>query len=284
MTERIVLLTGAARGLGRIMALTLLKAGHRVVLSSMDRAALEGVAAESGAGPDRVAIITADLSQRGEAERLADAASAAFGPVEVLINNAGIGIDTLRADYMSNPYNFWEADRAKIDLFLAINTISPMILAARLAPKMIDRGWGRIICNTTSLDTMLRMPLYGGSKAAMEAEVSVMAHNLAGTGVTANVLIPGGATVSRMTERLGLPVDQMFPNTIMSAPIEFLVSDLSEGFTGRRILANRWPTEKPPLEAAAVASDVVAWTGFGAGGVHPQATRQMFRRDSGVGS
>jgi len=280
--SRVVLLTGVGRGLGRVMALALLEGGHRVILSSTDQKTLDEVAAESGAG-DRVATIRANLAQGGEAERLAEEAQKVFGPIDVLVNNAGIGIDTLRENYMENPMNFWEASRAQIETFFAINTISPMILAGRLAPAMVERGWGRIVGNTTSLDTMLRMPLYGGSKAGQEAELSVMAHNLAGTGVTANVLVPGGATGSRMTDRVGMARSEVFPDTIMAAPILFLASDDSDGFTARRILANRWDTALAPKEAAAKASDVIAWTGFGIQGVQPASSRGLFRRDSGVG-
>ena len=68
--SRVVLMTGGGRGLGRVMALALLGAGHRVVLSSTDRTSLEAVAAESGAGSDRVATIVEDLGVAGGAERL----------------------------------------------------------------------------------------------------------------------------------------------------------------------------------------------------------------------
>lgn len=281
--SRTVLLTGGGRGLGRVMALALLEAGHRVVVSSTDQATLDSVAAESGAGPERVRTITANLAIPGEAERLAEAAGKPFGPVDILINNAGIGIESLRENYMANPFNFWEADRALVERFFHINSISPMMLAVRLAPAMIKRGWGRIVGNTTSLDTMLRMPIYGGSKAAQEAELSVMAHNLAGTGVTANVLIPGGATATRMTDLIGLARADIFPDSIMAAPVLFLASDESKDFTGRRILACHWPADKPPLHAAAEASDVIAWTGFGRQGVQPESSKGIFRRDSGVG-
>ncbi|MGE0230530.1 MAG: hypothetical protein AB7S46_01970, partial [Flavobacteriaceae bacterium] len=126
--------------------------------------------------------------------------------------------------------------------------------------------------------TMLRMPLYGGSKAALEAELSVAALTLAGTGVTANVLVPGGATGSRMTDRTGLSRADVFPDTIMAAPIAFLVSDEANDFNARRVLANLWDTSLPPKEAAAKASDVIAWTGFGIQGVQPANAGAIFQR------
>ena len=95
--SRVALITGGGRGLGRIMALALLEAGHRVVLSSTDRASLESVATESGAGPDRIALLVEDLAVSGGAERLADAAS------HVLV----VRLDALqrRIDELSDSYH-----------------------------------------------------------------------------------------------------------------------------------------------------------------------------------
>ncbi|MCB1475181.1 MAG: SDR family oxidoreductase [Rhodobiaceae bacterium] len=279
MVSRVVLLTGAARGLGKAMALALLGDGHRVILSATDRAALNDVISESGAGPDRAVAMPADLSAEGAAEKLADDASSVFGPIDALVNNAGIGPDRLTSDYLNRPFNFWDAHLALARTFYFVNALSPTLLAARLAPTMVERGWGRIVGNTTSLDTMLRMSLYGGSKAGQEAEIAAMAYNLAGTGVTANAIIPGGATASRMTDNVGLPREDVFPASIMAGPIRFLISDASNGFSGRRMLAIRWKDDLPVDEAAAKASDAIAWTGFGAQGVHPKSTATMFRRD-----
>lgn len=269
--ERVALVTGGARGLGRIKALALAEAGHRVILSATDEQALAAVVAETGA---KAVAIRADLSKAGEAERLAEAALAVFGRVDILVNNAGISIGAVARDYLKNPYRFWRSDRATIERFFAINTVSPMLLANRLVPAMIERGWGRIVANTTSLDTMLRFSLYGGSKAALEAETAVMASDLAGTGVTANVLVPGGGTGSRMSDEVGIPRELLFPDTIMGPPMAFLASDAANDFTGRRILAYRWDTALPPEEAAAQASDPIAWTGFGAQGKHAAMAMQ----------
>ena len=270
MTSRVALITGGARGLGRVMALTLVDAGHSVILSATDTEAMAGVIAERPDGHDRMRAIPADLGAPGEAERLAEKAQAAFGRVDMLVNNAGLATTTIAPDLLTNPYRFWRSDRATIERFFAVNSVAPMLLSNLLAPGMIERGWGRIIANTTSLDSMLRMTLYAGSKAALEAETAVMANDLAGTGITANVLIPGGATGTRMTDATGIPRDQVFPDTIMGPPITFLASEASNHFTARRVLARRWRAELDPADAAMDASDPIAWTGVGALGVHPE--------------
>lgn len=272
--SRVVLMTGGGRGLGRIMALALLAAGHRVVLSSTDRASLESVARESNAG-DRVAMIVADLKAAGGAERLAVDAVKPFGDIEVLFNNAGMGPPSIRPDLLTKPWRFWENNRQVIEWFFAVNAVQAMVLSALLAPAMIRRGWGRIVCNTTSLDTMLKQSLYGGSKAALEAETAVMARDLTGTGVTANVLVPGGGAGTRMTDLLGIPRHVLIDENVMAAPAVFLASDLSNDFNARRVLANRWDAALPMTLAAARASDPIAWTGVGTQGVQPAITATM---------
>jgi 3-oxoacyl-[acyl-carrier protein] reductase len=77
-----------------------------------------------------------------------------------------------------------------------------------------------------------------------------------------------------MSDMAGIPRDVLFPDTIMAAPMSFLASDQSNDFTGRRILANRWDTSLPPCEAAAKASDPVAWTGYGTQGVLPDIAKK----------
>lgn len=272
--KRVALVTGGGRGLGRVMALALLTEGHDVIIAATDPDALAATVDEAAGLAGRARAIVSDLSLAGEAERLADAALAAFGPIDILINNAGLSLNAVSTDYLVDPYRFWRSDRTVIERFFAVNAVAPLLLANRLVPAMVERGWGRIVANTTSLDSMLRFPLYGGSKAALEAETAVMANQLAGTGVTANVLIPGGGTGSRMTDQVGIPRDQLFPDTIMAAPAVFLSSAGSDGFNGRRLLASRWDAMLSPSEAAQRASDPIAWTGFGSPGVHPAAAQQ----------
>lgn len=270
---RVALITGGGRGLGRIMAHALIEAGHRVVLTSTDQASLAETI-RSSSKPGNVRAIVADLAKPGVAEKLAEEAQAAFGQVDILVNNAGVSLGNIRTDTLARPFRFWEATREQMELFYAINTVAAQVLAGALAPKMVDRGWGRIIANTTSLDSMLRFSLYGGSKAALEAETAVQASDLEGTGVTANVLIPGGGTGSRMTDLMGIPREVVLPPEIMGPPIAFIASDAANHFNGRRLYAREFDRDIDPLEAAERASDPIAWMGAGRPGFQPKMAQK----------
>lgn len=267
--SRVALMTGAGRGLGRVMALALLRHGVRVVLTSTDPGSLQETIDESGLPPAQARAIVGDLSNHEECTRIAHEALGVWGRIDILVNNAGLGTTSIRANLLENPFRFWEVDRATFERFFAVNSTAPYFLAALLAPQMIGRGWGRIVNNTTSLDTMLRFAVYGGSKAALEAHTASMARDLDGTGVTANVLVPGGGAATRMVEGLGLPMESFISPEVMAAPMVWLASDASNGVTGRRFIARDWNPRLPPGQAAEISGAPVAWTGFGTSGVHP---------------
>jgi NAD(P)-dependent dehydrogenase (short-subunit alcohol dehydrogenase family) len=128
---------------------------------------------------------------------------------------------------------------------------------------MMRRKWGRIVNITTSLGTMIRdgSPTYGPSKAALEAFSAIMAKDLAGSGVTVNVLVPGGVTNTPMVPlEAGFDRAEMIQPTVMAPPLNWLVSDMAGQVTGRRFLAVHWDPSLPPEEAAAKAGAPVAWT------------------------
>ena len=106
---------------------------------------------------------------------------------------------------------------------------------------MLGQHWGRIINLTTSLDTMYRAGIqpYGGSKAANEAHLLAFAQELEGTGVTANVLVPGGAANTRMVSPGQEPNrDKLIAPEVMVAPLVWLCSNASDGITGQRFIAH----------------------------------------------
>jgi 3-oxoacyl-[acyl-carrier protein] reductase len=262
MNKRVVLMTGASRGLGRVMAAALIQVGHDVILSGEDREALEEAAESLSGRPGRATAIVADLADARQAERLADESVTRFGRVDMLVNNAGINLSGVANESIRR--QFWRSNPETVAQLFTVNTIAGIILANKLTPAMIERGWGRIVAITTSLDTMLRLPLYGASKAAAEAQAAFMAWALEGTGVTANVLIPGGAAATRMAEHTGMQGAKLIPADIMGDPIVFLASDEANSFNARRIVAVRWKGDRPPADAAHAASDPIAWSGMGA--------------------
>jgi NAD(P)-dependent dehydrogenase (short-subunit alcohol dehydrogenase family) len=257
---RVALVTGASSGLGRVMALALLEAGHRVVLSATDAAALEDTRQASRAG-DRAAVITADLSRQSEVPALAQAAEAAFGQIDILVNNAGVSGTPARQPH--------EAELPEMRRVFEINTFAPIQLTQLLLPGMIRRRWGRIVLISTSLDTMLRFVPYGPSKAAAEAFIAALSTSLQSTGVTANVLVPGGMTATRMTRHGGDPAT-MLPPEIMVPPIVWLASDASDHVGGRRFIAARWNATLSGEQAAQAAGSPIAWSGLSDRAISPR--------------
>jgi 3-oxoacyl-[acyl-carrier protein] reductase len=178
------------------MAAGLVEAGHAVVLVDRTQDSLRETAKrlEANAPEARLASLEADLTDIGGLRRLATDAEAAFGPIDVLVNNAGLGIDHIRRDFMQRPVRFWEVEQDQAERTFAVNGLAPFLLARWLAPAMIARGFGRIVNVTTSLDTMIRggFAPYGGTKASLEAHSAIMAQDLEGTGVTGTCSSQGG--------------------------------------------------------------------------------------------
>jgi NAD(P)-dependent dehydrogenase (short-subunit alcohol dehydrogenase family) len=264
---RIVLVTGAAGGIGRAMVASLLTAGHRIAALDYDAKGLTALMADHGGHPN-LYTIEADLSTASGCEAGMAAAVAHFGGVEAVVNNAGIGVSSLRPDAETRLPSLEELSEAVWERFFAINVTAPMLLTRAAAPMMRAAGWGRIINNTTSFRTMLRVLPYGATKAALEASSAVWAAELASSGITVNVLIPGGPTDTPFIgEESGWARDAMLRPSIMGPPLAWLVSDAAGNFTGQRIIAARWDSSLPGVEAAAQASRAIGWPELGADAV-----------------
>jgi NAD(P)-dependent dehydrogenase (short-subunit alcohol dehydrogenase family) len=247
MTEiqRVAIVTGAAGGIGRVMTQGLLAAGIRVAGVDRDHDPLEALVAsvrEQGKAGELLTIQT-DLTSDSAAEEITKAARARFGRIDILVNNAGIGPGSIRPDSWQRPLKFWEITPDQWRRFVAVHTTAPLALANAVVPEMMREGWGRIVNVTTSLGTMLNAgsPTYGPSKAALEAFSAIMAKDLDGTGVTVNVLVPGGITNTPMvTDEAGFDRAQLIQPEVMAPPLVWLVSDAAGKVTGRRFLAVHW--------------------------------------------
>jgi NAD(P)-dependent dehydrogenase (short-subunit alcohol dehydrogenase family) len=273
MTERVVLLTGAAGGIGRVMTAALLADGHAVAAVDRDATGLDRLAAEAGARRDKLYRIEADLQHEQACEQAVEQARSRFGRIDGLINNAGIGMSSIRPDAEARHPTIEELTPQIWDPFLAIFVRTPVALARATVPAMKQSGFGRIVNNTTSYLTMLRVLPYGAAKAAFESLSAVWATELEGSGITVNVLVPGGPTDTPfISDQSGWPREKMLRPDIMGAPISWLMSDASADFTGRRITAARWDASLAPAEAGQRASRPIGWPELGADAVWLQGT------------
>jgi NAD(P)-dependent dehydrogenase (short-subunit alcohol dehydrogenase family) len=273
-TQRAAIVTGAAGGIGRALVKGLLGAGIRVAAVDRTRDGLDAVsAAARQQGRDaNLLTIEADLSRDGAISDIVQQARGRFGAIDILVNNAGIGQATLRPGNWQQPLRFWDITADQWRQFVAVHTTAPLLLAQAVVPEMTQRKWGRIVNVTTSLGTMIRSgsPTYGPSKAALEAFSAIMAKDLDGSGVTVNVLVPGGVTNTPMVPmESGFDRQDMIQPEVMAPPLVWLVSDAAAGVSGRRFLAVHWDPAVPPAQAAEKAGAPVAWTSIATMPIEP---------------
>lgn len=267
--SRVVLLTGAAGGIGRVMTQALLAEGHRIVAVDRSEGGLEQL--KTACGPEApVAYVHADLGTEAGCQQAVDAAHERFRHVDALINNAGIGMSSIRPDGEAKHPGIEELSAEVYDRFLAVFVRAPAALAHAVLPMMRQRSYGRIVNNTTSYLTMLRVQPYGAAKAALESMSAVWATELKDSPITVNVLVPGGPTDTPMiSDASGWPRDKMLRPRIMAAPIRWLISDAANGFTGQRITAARWDVNLPDAEAVKKATRAIGWPELSSDAVWP---------------
>ena len=257
--SRTILLTGAAGGIGAVMTEALLADGHRVAAVDRDATRLDALKKLSGAS-ERLHVITTDLGSEAGCLAAVETATRQLGPVEAVINNAGIGMSAIRPDAEARHPGIEELTPEIFDRFFNIFVRAPIAITRAALPAMKARGFGRIVNNTTSYLTMLRVLPYGAAKAALESMSAVWASELKDSGVTVNVLVPGGPTDTPLiNDASGWDRSKMLKPQIMGPPIRWLISDAASGFTGRRITAARWDATLPPAEAAKRSSRDIGW-------------------------
>ena len=261
---RVALVTGAANGIGRAIAHRLAGLGMSLIAVDRDRAGLDALRREAGAAAENIKVDVVDFAAEDADRSIAELAGRS-GAVDVLVNNAGIGMGAVRNDYHAKPVAFWEVSPAHWRRFFAVNTHPSFLLAYHLAPGMMERKWGRIVNVTTSLGSMLRRGYvpYGPSKAAAESMTACMAKDLDGTGVTANVIVPGGVTNTRLVPEGAFDRAELLQPEIMLPPLEFLLSRDGSKINGRRFVAAHWDCGLPAAAAAEASGAPVGWESLG---------------------
>jgi NAD(P)-dependent dehydrogenase (short-subunit alcohol dehydrogenase family) len=236
-----VLVTGAASGLGAAMAAALADAGARVVVTSRRRERAQAAAQRLGHSAIGLA-----LDVRDEASVLAgvDEAWDRLGGLDVLVNNAGIGMRTVNPRFLTEPQPFWDVTADGFRDVVETKLTGAFLMGRAIAPRMVAAGNGRIVNISMNEQTMTRRGFvpYGPSGAGVEALSRVMAADLAETPVTVNILLPGGATDTGMIPE-DTPDDvraQLLDPAIMGPPIVWLASPRAAGVHDRRIVATEF--------------------------------------------
>jgi NAD(P)-dependent dehydrogenase (short-subunit alcohol dehydrogenase family) len=183
LDRKIAVITGASKGLGRAMALSLAEAGATVALVSRDREKLESVRSEVADLGGKAEVFIADVRDENNVAQLAVQVKERLGAAQILINNAGINI-------RKNLVDFTLAEWQSV---IDTNLTSAFLMCRAFVPQMKGTGYGRIIC-ITSIMSHVSLPqrsAYSASKAAMLGLVRALALELASDGITVNGISPG---------------------------------------------------------------------------------------------
>jgi NAD(P)-dependent dehydrogenase (short-subunit alcohol dehydrogenase family) len=252
---RVVLMTGADRGLGRAMSLGLAEKGARVVLASPAIDGLKRVASEIEeiAGRGRALAVKTDITDLGSCENCLSAAIAEFGVLHVLANNARrLRRDPGMPEQSGHPL-FWETDPKLYRETVEVNVTGTFFMSRTAARYFVEKGYGKIINLSTSIRNFYsrRQSPYGVTKAAIDSSTYIWAQDLMDKGVTVNALLPGGACDNGDENRDPVPGRELLPVDVMNPVLIWLCSTRSDGATGWRYNGSLWDASVDPDIAAA---------------------------------
>ena len=183
LTGRWVLVTGAARGIGRLAALKMAEQGCNLILHSRDTSHTALLEEELKAMGVKCHSVSADLNDIPSVLLMLEKIDALGVDVDIVLNNAGLQI-AYRTDYYKTPANDYTVS-------FNVNTIAPAMICYHFLPKMTERGFGRIVNTTSGIDKEPEQAGYSAAKAALDKITKDMASRLGGTGVAMNLTDPG---------------------------------------------------------------------------------------------
>jgi NAD(P)-dependent dehydrogenase (short-subunit alcohol dehydrogenase family) len=236
-----VLVTGSTDGLGLAMAEALVAAGAAVAINGRRPNRVDAIVARLGGRDANVHPASFDVSDEAAVAVGVKAAAAALGGLDVLVNNAGLGMRSVNPNFLTDPQPFWEVSPVGFRAVVDTNLTGYFLMARAAVDPLRASPSGRIVNVSMNHGTMRRKGFvpYGPSRAGAESLSQIMTADLAEVGVAVNMLLPGGATDTGM-------IPDGFDNaararllqpSIMGPPIVWLCSAEANGVSGERIVA-----------------------------------------------
>jgi gluconate 5-dehydrogenase len=239
LAARTVLITGATSGLGLAMARALAEAGAAVAVTGRSGERAREVAAGL---PDAIGI-KLDVRDQSSIARAVDEVCGELGGIDMLVNNAGIGMRSVNPRFLTDPQPFWAVPPDGFRAVIDANLTGYFLTARELAPRMLKAGHGRIVNISVNESTMTRAGFvpYGPSRAGAEALSRIMAADLKNSDITVNLLLPGGPTLTGMVPDEHVPANIEFLDpAIMGPPIVWLASRQATATHDTRIVATEF--------------------------------------------
>ena len=245
LTGRVVFVTGGGRGIGRAIVLRLAGAGARIVVAARSTAEVQAVAAEVERAGGQALPVHCDVTSAASVQASVEETRRRFGPVDVLVNNAGVA--------ESAP--FTRLDRELWDRTLAVNLTGTYLCMREVLGSMIERRWGRIIniASTAAQQGYAYTAAYCAAKHGVLGLTRSVALEVERHGITVNAICPGwvdtemtAASIARIVETTGraasaarAELEAMNPQGRLIRPDEvaalafWLVGDAASGLTGQ---------------------------------------------------
>jgi NAD(P)-dependent dehydrogenase (short-subunit alcohol dehydrogenase family) len=253
LNDQVGIVSGVGLGLGRSIALRLAREGADVVLAARNEEVMRGVAAEVESVGRRALCVPTDITSREHCVRLADAASAEFGRIDVLVNNAFTSRPVVT--FVDSHVSAWRSH-------METNFWGSLTMTQAVVPHMREQGGGGIVMVSTALRHVREgsqgYGAYLGSKGALRAACRVLARELGPSGIRVNTVAPGNISgpnlerhLAERAEVLGVDIETLrsqlaaeYPLGYIPSPddvagaVLFFASDLGRAVTGQFMLAN----------------------------------------------
>jgi len=263
LANKVAVVTGAAGGFGTVLVRAMLAEGAKVAALDVDGNGLRALAtALPEVETDRLLTVTMDIADYADCERSVETVMRTLGGLHIVVNNGALGMGVIRADHHTRLVGIQEISPDVWQRFVAVNFSGAWNMTRVVIAHLMAQRWGRIIDVTTSFFSMLRGGFhpYGPCKAGLEAMAAGHAKEFQGTGVTVNVVIPGGpADTPMVPAESGFERSALIPPSVMVAPVLWLCSEAAREITGNRYTASQWDSSQSPEQAERHCRTPIAW-------------------------